>query len=97
MPEDVQMVLYRVAQEALNNIAKHAHACQVTVQLRATTDRVELRIHDDGVGFDHYEKTKSSSGLGLRNLLNRAEMIGGKMFVESGKNKGTRYTFEVPV
>lgn len=51
---------------------------------------------DNGRGFSYDEKTKEASGMGLQNLLRRAEIIGGKMFFESKKGKGTTYIFEVP-
>ncbi|RPD43613.1 sensor histidine kinase [Paracnuella aquatica] len=95
--EEKAIHLYRIVQEVVHNALRHSGGTQINISLYQKDGMVVLETADDGVGFDHYEKTKSSSGLGLRNLLNRAEMIGGKMFVESGKNKGTRYTFEVPV
>ncbi len=89
--------LYRIVQEVLHNALRHSGGTEITINLYQKEGMVVLETADNGQGFDHYEKTKSSSGLGLRNLLNRAEMIGGKMFVESEKKKGTRYTFEVPL
>lgn len=102
-PENVEISenkaihLYRVVQEVVHNAIRHSGGTELRIRLEQRNGLVVLETADNGTGFDHYEKAQQSTGLGLRNLLNRTEMIDGKMFVESGKNTGTRYTFEVPV
>lgn len=91
-PEAEQCV-YRVAQEALNNAARHAAAGCVEVALATENGRVRLSVIDDGRGFD--PAAIADARYGLRGLRERAEMIGGVLLVESTKDKGTKVAFEV--
>src|SRR6266404_1827716 len=68
LPANTELTLYRVLQEALKNVEKHARACHVTVQLTQRNASVQLAIHDDGIGFDpdhHPAKREERAGLGL--------------------------------
>jgi signal transduction histidine kinase len=85
--------LLRVAQEALANIGRHARASSVTVSLDSLSDRLELRIRDDGVGFD---PSSGQSGMGIRNMRSRAEEFGGQFDLATSQGKGTTVTFSVP-
>lgn len=85
---DVQVSLYRTAQEALNNVAKHAQANRVAVTLTCQSDRVELSINDDGRGFKLENVTPGS--LGLTIMHERAEAIGADLRIESKIGKGTQ-------
>jgi signal transduction histidine kinase len=87
LPADVQVAFYRIAQESLNNIAKHAEAKHVHVHLRYGSGVVELRISDDGRGFDPGDVGLSS--LGLRIMRERAEQIGADLHIETGPGEGT--------
>ncbi len=87
LPTDVQIALYRIAQEALNNIAKHARASQATVHLDCSPAHTELSIRDDGCGFD--QKTVEPHHLGLRIMHERAQAVGGTLKIESKSNQGT--------
>jgi signal transduction histidine kinase len=89
--------LYRIIQEVIHNTMKHAKAESILIQLRKEKDMIVLATQDDGIGFNYEDKVKDASGLGLHNLLSRTEMLGGKMFVESKKGKGTTYIFEIPI
>ena len=86
--------LFRIAQEALNNVAKHSQATSASVSLIFNTGQVRLRIEDDGIGFDTFQ---SRAGLGLQNIRERAEGLGGQLEVESVPGKGTRITVEIPL
>jgi signal transduction histidine kinase len=87
LPPEVQIALYRMTQEALNNVTKHARATQVTVSLRSQPEGVELRIRDDGRGFD---PTRVQPGrLGLDILRERAEAIGATLQITSQAGQGT--------
>jgi signal transduction histidine kinase len=79
--------LYRIAQEALNNVAKHAGASQAAVHLECGTDRMRLRIVDDGRGFEVASVLPDHLGLGI--MRERAETIGATLSIESGPNQGT--------
>jgi signal transduction histidine kinase len=87
LPPDVQVALYRIAQEALNNIVKYAHATQVVVDLQMSPGGVNLEIRDDGVGFDPTQV--SSTSLGQRIMCERAENIQADLLVTSAIGKGT--------
>jgi nitrate/nitrite-specific signal transduction histidine kinase len=88
LPPDVQVALYRIAQETLNNVAKHAHATKVTVNLRMSAERVTLTISDDGVGFNPGEV--SSEHLGVSIMRERAEAVGAHLSIRSEQSKGTQ-------
>lgn len=88
LPPDVQIALYRIAQEALNNIDKHARAEQVIVRVSARDDGVELLISDNGEGFDASEVSTTSLGLGI--MRERAESVGASLKIESRQGIGTR-------
>lgn len=89
--------LYRIVQEIIHNTIKHAGASELLIELRRESDKIILATRDDGKGFNYEDKSKEAKGLGLQNLLRRTEIIGGKMFFESKKGKGTTYIFEVPI
>jgi len=88
LPAEVKVALYRIGQEALNNVAKHAGASQATVSLRCQPGRVSLHVRDDGRGFDPASLPLESLGLGI--MRERAEAIGAKLTIESAVEQGTR-------
>jgi len=97
LPPEVKVALYRIAQEALNNVAKHAGASQATVSLRCTPPlpplgggEVELRISDDGRGFNLESIPPESLGLGI--MRERAEAIGATLAIGSEVGRGTEVT-----
>lgn len=89
--------LYRIVQEVIHNSMKHAEASELLIELRQEEQKIILATRDNGKGFNYDEKSKEATGLGLQNLLRRTEILGGKMFVESKKGKGTTYIFEIPI
>jgi PAS domain S-box-containing protein len=90
LPPEVQVALYRVAQEALNNAVKHARAHRVELRLRCFRDVVELRVVDDGRGFDPAAVT--AGRLGMTGMRERAAAIGAALRVDSRPGAGTRLT-----
>ncbi len=88
LPPDVQVGLYRLAQEALNNIVKHAKASQAIVTLRCSDETVRLTVADNGVGFD--PTTVTADHLGLKIMRERAEAIGAKLSIYSEPGEGTQ-------
>ena len=87
--------LYWIAQEALNNVIKHAHANQVKVELMRKAGCLRLTIEDNGFGFDPDQSGPSSGGQGIRNIHERAEKIGARCRIESAPGKGTNVNIEV--
>ena len=99
LDREVETHLYRITQEALNNVVKHANAEHVTVQLEGREQNVILIIEDDGAGFDTTSKrdtSESGSGLGLVGMRERALLIGGEIEIESAPGKGTTIYVRVP-
>jgi len=94
LPLSVEEELYWIAQEALNNVVKHAQAKKVTVHLRFDEKDVCLEVRDDGVGFDP-AKARHGGGLGLRSMEERAARVGGKLTVKSRPEEGTYVRVEV--
>jgi PAS domain S-box-containing protein len=90
LPEEVQTALFYLAQEALNNVVKHARATRVTVHLRSEPERVELAIEDNGRGFDLAQIPSTSLGLGI--MRERAAAIGASLQVTSAVGHGTTVT-----
>jgi signal transduction histidine kinase len=86
IPESLKTALFRVMQEAMNNIAKHSKADLVRLSLRKIEDRIELSIEDNGAGFN-LENIRR--GLGLTSMRERAELSGGTFVLESATGKGT--------
>jgi PAS domain S-box-containing protein len=91
LPADTQVALYRICQEALNNIAKHAKADKVVIDLQDTPSGLELHIHDNGCGFNPSQIT-SSGHYGLGMMHERAEAVGAKLKITSRPGKGTDVT-----
>ncbi|MCB9190992.1 MAG: PAS domain S-box protein [Flavobacteriales bacterium] len=89
----VELNLFRIAQELLNNIHKHARCAKVHVSLIDHGDLISLTVEDDGVGFDSKNEW---SGIGLRNIRSRVNMMQGELDIESSENSGTLINIEIP-
>ncbi len=98
MNGDKRTVLYRVAQEALTNVARHAHASQVKVNIQKLNGAVIMKITDNGKGFpaDRESNGKLGKRLGLLGMRERLEMVGGKFTITSALGKGTVVAVELP-
>jgi signal transduction histidine kinase len=99
-PPSVEVALYRIVQEALANVVKHARASRVLITLRQRGSVMTCSVRDDGVGFDLGLATaleKPSSGLGLSILRERIDALGGTHRVVTGRGRGTELTVTVPV
>ncbi len=89
-----KLALYRIIQEQIQNVIKYARASVVGIDLRLTGRMVNLKISDNGVGFDPQKKAK---GFGLKNIYSRAEVLNGKMNIKSAPGKGSTVNVEIPV
>ena len=87
IPPEVKMTLYRIAQESLNNLVKHAEAVQAWINFQNEGERIEMTIRDDGTGFEKSDLAADSLGLGI--MLERAEAIGANLEVISEPDQGT--------
>ncbi len=100
LPQEVEIAFYRIVQEALTNIEKHAKkAKHVILKLDQVRKRVTLSISNDGIGFDKttLDQTNPDRGLGLRNMIDRAELLEGHMTVNSSFDKGTTVIVNIPL
>ena len=102
LPDDTKIVLYRICQEALTNIHRHAHASHVEITVLKGQKTITLKVEDDGVGFgaSNQKKTNNSAynkvGLGLTNMHERIESREGRIDISSNK-EGTLLTIQLPV
>jgi signal transduction histidine kinase len=96
LPEPYATAVFRIVQESLNNIAKHAAASQVLVTLDKTLDTVTLRVQDDGCGFLSDGARKPQS-LGLMGLRERAHLLGGSVDISSARGEGTTVEVSIPL
>jgi two-component system NarL family sensor kinase len=100
LPADTELALYRILQEALRNVEKHANASNVTVCLRQRGAFVHLMINDDGIGFEQKPNTavrRGNGGLGLLSMRERATYVGGTLVVKSGSHAGTEIDVLLPM
>ncbi len=96
---DTEVAAFRIVQEALTNVARHAHATRCTVRLSHAGDRVVITVEDDGRGFDPagVERRGERRGLGLIGLRERVAEREGTLSIESAPGQGTRVVVELPV
>lgn len=94
MEPNLEVALFRLVQEAVQNGLKHAEANQILVKVQVTTDRIMLIISDDGKGFDHTEKKDDS--FGIMGMKERVNMLKGEFAIESVMGRGTKLVITVP-
>lgn len=97
LPADIESHLYRIVQEALNNVAKHAQARQVSVIFEHRATDLKVIVEDDGRGFDPDDQHVRQRGMGLAGIEERASAIGGAVEVESSPGKGTTLFVRIPL
>jgi len=96
LASEIETTLYRIAQEALNNIAKHAQAGHVEIILERRSDHVSLIVEDDGVGFDPGGMDGERRGFGLLGMQERAALVGASLHIESAPGEGTTILVRMP-
>ncbi len=92
-----ELAVYRVMQEGLQNVHKHAHASAVGIAWSRTNDNWVLHVTDDGMGFDLVKAARHKKSVGLLSMRERAELIGGSLQIQSTPGKGTAVTLLLPV
>jgi signal transduction histidine kinase len=100
MSEVMEMVAFRIVQEAVSNCVKHAEAQHTSVDLRVEDDELRIEVKDDGVGFDANEaavRGRTGEAAGLLGMRERAELLGGRLVVTSVKGSGTTVLAEIPL
>ena len=100
LPEHIELAVYRIAQECLQNVVKHAHASRARLVFAVHDDIAQLEIIDDGVGFDTLEHplgNDETRGYGLLSMSERAELVGGRLHIRSRPGSGTSVTATIPL
>ncbi len=97
LPSDMETMIYRIVQEALTNVAKHARATQVSIWLERIEERVRVRVIDNGVGFDATTLARRRARrFGLVGIQERVDLMGGAFQILSGRGRGTELRVELP-
>jgi len=93
---EASLCIYRVLQESLNNVSRHAQAKRVEISLGASDDAMVLTVRDDGSGFDIGKLGEEGGGIGIEGMRERANLVNGKLTIESAPGKGTRVELRLP-
>jgi two-component system NarL family sensor kinase len=93
----IQIHLFRIITELIHNCLKHADAQQMAIAASLKKSTLEIIIEDNGMGFDYFTQIEKESALGLKNVMNRINLLKGTFFIESEKGKGTYYRIEIPI
>lgn len=96
LKNELKLIVFRMIQECFQNINKHAEASQLNISFAYTDDFLTINIQDNGKGFDEEILLHSSAGLGVKNVISRAKMIGGAATINSTTNKGTTVIITTP-
>lgn len=97
LSKEASLHLYRIIQEVLNNMVKHAEAKVASITIEKRKNAIETIIMDNGKGFENSEKLKTSASLGMKTLIERAKILNSKIDIKSQINKGTTVTLTIPV
>lgn len=90
------LALYRIIQELINNTLKHAEASSIRIKFSILPGQINLSYQDNGKGFPQKEDTQSASGLGLKSIESRVNLLNGKMHIDASKAKGFRFELTLP-
>ena len=93
--EEARTILYRIAQEAINNAIKHGRSTEIRIELADTSDRTTLTVQNNGLAISK-QRSRKEDGLGLRIMQYRAGMMGGSLSIESHARRGTTLTCTIP-
>lgn len=94
--EEKKLITFRMIQECLQNILKHANARKIALSFAYTDTSLDITVQDNGKGFDVPAVIESSKGLGLRNIVNRASIVGGNALISSTLSEGTTIKITIP-
>jgi signal transduction histidine kinase len=98
LPENKEIMLYRVVQEMVNNTLKHAKASEIRLTMQITPEKISLVYSDNGIGFDPKTAlSEDSESLGLKSIQSRVSFLGGRVEIESSPGSGAVFNLEIPV
>ncbi|HVZ96691.1 MAG TPA: ATP-binding protein [Chitinophagaceae bacterium] len=96
LPKENGIHIYRICQEIFNNIAKHSKADTVEFSIKRNKKSTDIRIKDNGIGFDKTSIEQQNPGIGLQNIVQRAHLLDAKVYLATGAGKGTEYLIKLP-
>ena len=96
LSEGSQLHVYRIFQEVLTNCIKHARATRFHVQIMQNGEWMKINMKDNGTGFN-LQEVETAWGFGLKNIVNRVDILNGRLFLDAQKDKGVSYTIEIPL
>jgi two-component system, NarL family, sensor histidine kinase DegS len=96
LENSLELTLFRIVQELITNIIKHADATEATIHLTNHEESINIMVEDNGKGFNPSRVTKTNSGMGISSIDKRVEHLDGKLTIESEKNKGTTVIIDIP-
>lgn len=97
LENSLELTLFRIIQELITNVIKHAEATEVTIHLTNHEDCINIMVEDNGKGFNPQQITKTNAGMGISSIDKRVEHLQGKMTIESEKDKGTTVIIDIPL
>lgn len=97
LENSLELTIFRVIQELITNVMKHADATEATVHLTNHEDSINIMVEDNGKGFNPSQITKTNKGMGISSIDKRIEHLDGKLTIESEKNKGTTVIIDIPL
>lgn len=97
LENSLELTLFRVIQELITNVIKHAEATEVTIHLTNHEDSINIMVEDNGKGFDPHQITITNAGMGISSIDKRVEHLDGKLTIESEINKGTTVIIDIPL
>ena len=97
MDPDMEIAIFRIVQELINNSIKHAKAHRVDLHISKLTDYVNINLNDDGVGFNKEILNNKNKGFGLRNINNRVKVLNGSLVINTNASKGTQINIDIPL
>ena len=97
LPTDTEIMLYRLVQECFTNVIKHSRAENVLLAVNRSGDRLQVRVEDDGIGFDLDQLARKRESFGISGMRARVVLLGGKMEIKTRPKKGTQINFSIPI
>jgi signal transduction histidine kinase len=97
LPQDAEIMLYRLVQECFTNVIKHSRAENVLLAVHRSNGRVHLRVEDDGIGFDPDRAVQKRGSFGLAGMGERVALLGGQMEIKSRPKEGARISIQIPI
>ncbi|GAB4159798.1 MAG: hypothetical protein Tsb0033_14820 [Winogradskyella sp.] len=97
LENSLELTLFRIIQELITNVIKHAKATEATIHLTNHEDSINIMVEDNGKGFNPNQITKTNKGMGISSIDKRVELLDGKLTIESEKDKGTTVIIDIPL